>query len=163
MKNVFIHAAGIGGVKRVAIEGTDSVATLIEKARALGFPGDGDAQAYLEDDEAPLDWGVAIADLEIPENASVHVSVCPRVNVKVRYAGDTEDRDFAPAQRVRHVFNWAISDRAFDIAKQDAQDLALRQCGQQGAANSDDHVGSFLSGDDCSVCFDLLPIKRIQG
>lgn len=164
MSRIFVHARGIPGVQAVEISDADQVSSLITKAKELGFQDNGPALVFAEDSVGPIAMTATLADAGLQDNASVHIGRCVRVPVTARYAGKPDIvRDFSPAQRIEHVFKWAIGKQGFDLTPQDALDFALQLCGQQGALNNDDHIGSLLTGDECNVCLDLVATDRIQG
>jgi len=164
-RRIFLQAAGVPGVQVVEANESDRVGVLIEKARALGFQETGGTKVFAEDAETDLALDVTVAAAGLDDNASVHVGRCVRVSVTVRYAGKQDiTRDFSPAQRKSSTSStspWGRRDSIF--RRRTLLDLALQVCGQQGAANNDDHIGSLVTGVECNVCFDLVPTDRIQG
>lgn len=90
----------------------------------------------------------------------LHIGRCKHAQVKVRYAGNTAERQFSPAATIEHVKNWAVNQ--FHITKHDAAELSLQLIGSDVQPARDQHVGSFVN-DHCSVGFDLVRSYTVNG
>jgi len=91
----------------------------------------------------------------------VHVSHCKRIDVTVHYLEKTAERKFAPGARVRAVKHWATHE--FRIDPKDAPEHVLQICNSKERPSSDTPLSALLRDRRCSVCFDLVPEKRVEG
>lgn len=160
---LFVQGPGLGTVKVVEIQGSAKLAELVHLAQAVGVDAGGEPILLLEDMDEALDLHQTVESVGIGDRSTVHVAHCRRISASVRYGSKTHERDFSPAQRLRHVFAWAVGKHGFNIPDLDAQDLVLVLRGQQDTLDLDDHVGLLVHGDACAVDLDLVPRDRIQG
>ncbi len=91
----------------------------------------------------------------------VHVVRCRRVSVSVNFNDCTIEREFAPGTRLQRVKAWAI--RELKIDRKDATEYVLQQCDSTERPAGDTPLHCLVECRDCSVCFDLVPEKRIEG
>lgn len=122
----------------------------------------GEGHAWLEDADEPLDRGGTLSDARIEARAHVHVGKCAEVHVRVRYGGNSIERDFKPNQTVARVFQWATGKDGFDLTPTEKAKHALGICDTTTEADKAEHVGTFANG-ECEACFDLAPKERFEG
>jgi hypothetical protein len=116
-------------------------------------------RVWLEGAEEPLELEAILIEVGIKHRTRVHASRCRRVDIGVRYNGETKHREFPPAATITAVFEWAVGPHGFNIPEGDRADLTLK-LGKDEPDRSD-HVGSWAT--DCGVTFDLAPIERFEG
>jgi hypothetical protein len=125
---------------------------------------------FVEDMHAPLDPETTVEEL-LPlcadEEAIVvplrlHVSRCRHVEVSVRFNGEHVKRPFPPGATIGRVHHWAAR-RAFGLSPRDAAEHVLQIQGAQQRPDRDVHIGTLTVGTTCSVAFDLVPRKRVEG
>jgi hypothetical protein len=92
----------------------------------------------------------------------LHVTRCRHVEVSVRFNGETAKRRFPPSATIGRVHHWAAR-RKFDLSPRDAAEHVLQIHGTHKRPDRDVHVGSLTVGKVCSVEFDLVPRKRVEG
>lgn len=123
--------------------------------------GEEGARVFLENADEALDPERALADLD--DRANVHVSKCHRVMAKVRYGGpDAKSKDFAPGATIRSVFEWATSDKAWNLSPTERAKHTLQICETTNQPDPTEHIGTFAD-DNCGVCLDLVPKERFEG
>ncbi|HAF08755.1 MAG TPA: hypothetical protein DCK98_01560 [Chloroflexi bacterium] len=149
---IYIHEAGAPTLRQI-----DSGAHVRD---LLG--GKADAHAWLQDAEDPLDPERTLAEAGIDDRKHVHVSRCRRVDVSVRYGGDTRSKEFSPAATINRVFDWATGTQGFSLTATEKAKHTLSICGQNTQPDRADHVGSYADH-DCKACFDLAPKERFEG
>ena len=121
------------------------------KAEALVFAIDGDS---------PLDHDARLCAVGIGHRHRIHVHRCHKVDVTLHFNDITENMHFPPSatvERVKHRFVEKIH-----MSHVDATEHALQLCGTDDRPEPDNHIGALVNG-CCSVCFDLVPIKRVEG
>ena len=116
-------------------------------------------QVWLEEAEEPLALEAILIEVGVKHRTRVHASRCRRVDVGVRYNGETKNREFPPAATIASAFEWAVGARGFNIPEGDRADLTLK-IGKDEPDRSD-HVGSWAT--NCGVTFDLAPKQRFEG
>lgn len=117
---------------------------------------------WLEDSEEPLDLDATLADAGVSDRAHVHVARCRRIEVRVRYGGETKEREFAPAATIARVFEWATGKRGFELTESERAKHTLGLCDTLTQPDKAEHVGT-LAGADCALCLDLAPKERFEG
>jgi hypothetical protein len=125
---------------------------------------------FVEDAHAPLDPGVIVEEL-LPLCADeeailiplkLHVTRCRHIEVSVRFNGETAKRRFPPSVTIGRVHHWAAR-RKFDLSPRDAAEHVLEIHSTHKRPDRDVHIGSLTAGKVCSVEFDLVPRKRVEG
>jgi hypothetical protein len=152
---LYVHVQGTEDIRRVPADETDRIGDLVAEH------GEAGASAWLEEAEEPLDPAVSLASAGVGDRAHVHVSRCRRVEVGVRFGGETKTREFPPGATVNAVFAWAVGPQGFKLTDAERAKHTLGLCGGQTEADRDAHVGSLAT--DCAVCFDLAPKARYAG
>jgi hypothetical protein len=84
-----------------------------------------------------------------------------KVDVTIRYGGETKRDKFAPAMRIQTVFDWATGNRGFDLTDAERAKHTLGSIDKQTILERSDHVGQFA--DTCEITLDLAPKDRFQG
>jgi hypothetical protein len=124
--------------------------------------GNADAHAWLQDTDEPLDPERTLADVGIDDRKHVHISRCRRVEVSVRYGGESKNKAFSPAATINRVFDWATGAQGFNLTPTEKAKHTLSICGATTQPDRADHVGSYADH-DCKACFDLAPKERFEG
>ena len=131
--------------------------------RDFGTECSGDqALVWLEDSEAPLEPERSLSEVGVAERCHIHVSLCRRVAVKVRYDGDTIESLVSPATSADAILKWVASPKGFKLTDTEAAKHELVLCGSEGEFAPPEHVGS-IADDNCSVCLDLRPKEKFAG
>jgi len=172
-ERVFVYCEG-ESAKNMELEGTEE--TLGELLVRAGFqireglhvvverPDQEDSDFDPEtDDEAasPLDPNRSLKDYSVVDRASIHCCGCRLIKVTVNYQGESVQRSFQPASRVRRVERWAK--RRLGLQGSDAEGLKLYVCGVADFLSENARLGELVKFPNCEVCLDLLPKDRING
>jgi hypothetical protein len=97
----------------------------------------------------------------VKHGSRVHISRCRRIKTTVHYLERTIEREFPPGARVRSVKKWAIHE--FHLDHKDAAEHVLQVCKSSERPASDTPLNALVQGPNCTVCFDFVPEKRIEG
>ncbi|RUL84029.1 hypothetical protein [Tautonia sociabilis] len=112
------------------------------------------------DGERPLDHEARLCDAGVGHRHRVHVHRCHQVDVSLHFNDITEKMHFPPSATVERVKRRFVE--KIRMSHVDATEHALQLCGTDDRPEPDNHIGAFVSG-CCSLCFDLVPIKRVEG
>lgn len=139
-------------------------------------PTVGDLEATLANAGVQLDQETAIfidegeeqsrADHKAPlkdfkHGCRIHLSHCRKIKTAVHYLERTIERAFTPGTRVRTVKAWVV--RELKIDEKDAGEHVLRLCNSTREPPTDTPLAELASPHECSVCFDFVPVKRVEG
>lgn len=153
------------GNRNVEILDVDENATAEEVIAAAGRAGLADdrragARLFGHDMDAPLDAGTTLKAAGIRDKHRVHVHRCTKVEVTLHFNERTELLSFPPAVTVDKVKKEFVKD--IGMSPVDASEHVLQLCGSTDRPDPDTHIGTLVCG-CCSLCFDLVPIKRVEG
>lgn len=123
---------------------------------------EGEFHVFAEDSDKPL-----AADDELPvsedgQPVRVHVHRCGRITVTVTFNGVTKEHTYGPGTPIATVKKWAAI-KAFGMDPGDAAEHVLQLAGTTDRPEPDTHIGALVSCPDCSLAFDLVPLKRVEG
>jgi hypothetical protein len=91
----------------------------------------------------------------------VHVSRCRRIKTTIHFLDMTAEHEFPPGARLRTVKEWAV--REFKMNPKDAAEQVLQICNSTERPASDTPLHQLVHGHACTLCFDLVPEKRVEG
>jgi len=142
-----IEAATLGDVRK-AIE-------------AVGVVLEAEMHIFLDEAEEPLhgDHGRVVHSLR--HGSRVHVTRCKRIKTTVHYLERTAEHEFAPGARVRAVKAWAA--HTFKVSAKDAAEHVLQICKSTERPAADTPLHELVHGRLCTICFDFVPEKRVEG
>lgn len=166
---VFLQGHGVSDIVVVAVDPRTTLADLLVK---VDRPGATDAGllVFLEDVAGSLDLEAVVEELlplttegdNLPGVLRLHLARCRRVEVAVRFNGEEAKRHFPPSATVDRVHHWATR-RAFEMTPRDAAEHLLQLQGSTVRPDRDVHIGTLTDADTCTVAFDLVPRKRVEG
>lgn len=158
---VFVQVEGDLRQEVVTVPATATVGDIIRAAaqKPLPVPAEGGLLFVGEDDD-PVDAALSLKDAKIKKHSKVHISRCRKIAVKVHFKDKTKDRIFSPATTVKTVRDWALHE--FIQHSTDQVDHQLQLCESTVRPELTTQLGS-LAKRDCSVCFDLVPVQRVEG
>jgi hypothetical protein len=117
---------------------------------------------FVEDDEDGHDLADRKTKVKgIKRGCRIHIGRCRKIAVSVNFLERTIEHKFAPGARVRKVKAWAVDKLKID--PKDAGEHVLRLCGTTREPATDTPLHELTQGRECSVCFDLVPVKRVEG
>jgi hypothetical protein len=99
--------------------------------------------------------------LGLKHGCRVHVSRCKHINTTVHFLDKTIAHEFPPGARVRAVKAWAVEN--FHMSPKDAAEHVLQLCKSIERPVSDTPLHTLVHGQNCALCFDLVPEKRVEG
>lgn len=164
MSNIqlFLQFEGSRGIELVELDGDAPGREILAAAVRLGF-----AETHLEEahifgpeGDAPLKLDVPLSKQGIRDKHRVHVHRCKKIEVTLHFNELTEVMQFPPANTVDHVKKRFV--HAIHMSPVDATEHVLQLCGSEDRPEPDTQIGTLVSG-CCSLCFNLVPIKRIEG
>ena len=159
---LFLQFEGHPRVELVQLDEDATVADLIEAARKAGLPDDRKEGAcvFAHDAEHPLDPTLTLNADGVRDKHRVHIHRCKKVEVTLHFNERTEKLTFPPAATVDKVKKEFVKN--LHMSKVDASEHVLQLCGSTERPDPDTHIGALVCG-CCTLCFDLVPIKRIEG
>lgn len=161
---LFLQGEGIPEIQLIRVLRHCTVRELIEKARAIPgplSPGDAATTLLLEDSDEELALDATLQQAGIRHRQRVHCHRCRRIEVMVNFNGASKARQFPPSQTVAKVKHWA--DDQFGLKGVDTTEHALQLCGNSTRPDEDIHLGALVRFPHCTLCFDLVPKKRVEG
>ena len=147
---LFLHSKK--PLKTVARDASRTVGDLVAE--------EGGGDLWLENANEPLDAGTTLA--ELPPNAHVSRGPCKRVEATVKFNGEEEEKRFPQGATVATVFAWATGHDGYDLPAAQRPKHVLALCGTETQPDKSTHLSELL-GEDCEVCFSLVPKVRFEG
>lgn len=159
--NIFIQVEDRPGILETEVAEAATVGELRKAVEAAGVILDADHHIFVDEAEEPLpnDRGRAVPDLK--RGVRVHVSRCKRIKTTVHYLERTAEREFPPGARLRPVKVWAV--HTFKLNPKDAAEHVLQICKSTKRPAADTPLHELVESRTCSLCFDLVPEKRVEG
>lgn len=167
---IFVHTAGVEAVQAIVV---GRHTALGDGLRAAGIRIDEDILVLagihafrpdpdvVDDDDEPLALDTPLGDVVRGGHAHVVMHSCRQIAVTVQYQSRSIERRFSPARTVADVRSWAI--RRLGLHDEAANDkLVLEICDSDRRPRPDVRIGT-LTGRICSLCFDLVPEKIVEG
>ncbi len=158
---IFIQVHGQPGIHQAEVPIAATMGDLQDALVRLGIVLDAESVIHLDESEHHLkgERHEQISDLK--HGARFHVSRCHRIKTTVHYLHRTAEHEFPPGARLHSVKHWAM--HAFGMTAIDAAEHVLQVCGSKTRPTSDAPLHQITDGHGCSVCFDLVPDKRVEG
>ncbi len=170
--DVLVQGEGFTDIQVVTVEAEASVHTLFETIGRKRAAGDEEELIFVEDFAVPVDADVLFEELlteDIGTGAGgeckplrLHIHRCRRVEVAVRFNGQTATRRFGPSTTIHRIHDWAAR-RAFGLSPRDAAEHVLQIQGTSTRPDREVHIGTLVACGDCALAFDLVPFKRVEG
>ena len=152
---IYIHRPGDEHMTLRVVESATTVREAVTLANG--------ETVWIEDTDVVVDMDRTLKDAGIGDRCHVHVNRCNRVEVDVTFNGAEKDHKFAPATTIGRVFEWATGKQGFNLSKEDRVEHTLQLCRTNIWPRRTEHIGSFVTPDDCKVCFELVPKHRFEG
>lgn len=162
---VFVQGQGIPSIILVRVPEEGNVRDLIEVARKGGVRLQDGAPliVMLENADEPLVLDAPLTAAGIGHRSRVHLHSCRKIQVIVNFNGPSKERAFPPSVTVAHVHQWAVGNDGFNLPEIDATEHALQVCGTATRPDEDMHIGTLVSVPECTLCFDLVAKRRVEG
>ncbi len=153
---LFVHTAGNEDPDVVEVEDTALVRKLLV--------GDGaDGRIWAEGIDEDISLEITLAEAGIRHRHHVHRGRCARIEVVVRFNGETFTSTFGPGTPIKFIEKWAFGDKAADLSPDQAAKHVLALPGADHFLAATVHVGSLVTAGSCQVALDLLPRDRFEG
>ena len=158
---IFIQVHGRPGIAEAELAEAATLGDLQDALTAAGVVLDAETFIFVDESDRNEE-GARDRHVEgIKHGCRIHVSRCKRIKTTVHYLDQTAEREFAPGARVRRVKEWAV--HTFHLTPKDAAEHVLQICNSTKRPASDTPLHELVENHKCSVCFDLVPEKRVEG
>lgn len=157
MKNFIFLSVESGPIERVELDEKAVVTDLLRQLEGERSIDVTDLLVFGEDEDEPLE---PRAPVHGKGNPVFHAHRCRHVEIEVHYGLETFKRRFAPSATIAKVTRWAIHEAK--LGPEEAQEHVLQVHGTKIQPPLSAHLGS-LAGKTCSVEFDLVRKKLVQG
>ena len=158
---VLLQGECIPDIQLVEMDGRQRVKDLLAVAAGCRKEMvEGDFFVFQEDGTEPLG-----AEDNLPENGlpvPLHVHRCRSVVATAAFNGVDKGHEFRPGMTIAAVKKWAAV-AEFGMKPADAAEHVLQIAGTTDRPEPDTHIGALVSCPDCSIAFDLVPLKRVEG
>lgn len=158
---IFIQKHGCANVVEADIEEAATVDLLHDALSSVGIDRDVETFIFIDEGEEPVQ-GEGHARLhDLKHGSRVHLCRCRRIKTTVHFLNRSAEHSFPPGIRVRAVKVWAVHE--FGINPRDAAEHVLQLCNSMDRPPSDTPLQQLVQDHGCSLCFDLVPEKRVEG
>jgi hypothetical protein len=159
---LFLQFEGHRPVELIQIDENAVVRELLAAASKLGLPDDikNGGAVFEHEGETPLEMDLTLKASGIRDKHRIHIHRCKRIEVTLHFNEVTERLYFPPATTVDKVKKEFV--KKIGMSPIDATEHVLQICGGTDRPEPDTHIGALVCG-RCAVCFDLVPIKRVEG
>ncbi|WP_045837023.1 hypothetical protein [Hyphomicrobium sp. 99] len=158
----FLQVQDKPGIIEIELLADSTVGDVLDAMAKHGVTVDADALLFVNEDEDGHELDDHKKTVKgIKRGCRLHLSRCRKIAVSVNFLERTIDHKFAPGARVRKVKAWAVDKLKLD--PKDAGEHVLRLCGTDREPATDTPLHELTNGRECSVCFDLVPVKRVEG
>jgi len=159
---LFLQFEGDRRIELVPVDDSATVGDLLAVAARAGLPADrlDGAFVFAHESDVPLTPGTVLKAAGICDKHRVHVHRCRKVEVSVHFNELTKQFNYPPATTVGKVKHEFVKE--IQMSPVDATEHVLQLCRSTDRPEPDIHIGSLVCG-CCSLCFDLVPVKRIEG
>ena len=158
---IFIQVQARPGIIEAEVIEAATIGELRAAIEAVGVALDAETHIFVDEAEEPLLGEHHHAVLGVKRGMRVHVSRCKRIKTTVHYLEGSAEHEFAPGARVRAVKAWAV--RTFKLTPKDAAEHVLQICQSTKRPAADTPLHELVEGHACSLCFDFVPEKRVEG
>lgn len=156
---VFVHIHGKNALHEAHLKLPLDGRSLRESLEKAGIDFSADSLIFLDEDDDPTDLTARLQELKA--GTRVHISTCRRVQVTVNFLDKTITNQFPPGTRVKRVKEWAA--KSLEVRPTDAAEHVLQLCGSQTRPAADTPLNELTDRCGCSVCFEFVPDKRVEG
>ena len=158
---VFIQVHGQEGLIEAELPEGATQEHLRDVLAKEGVELDEQALIFIDEDDEPLERGRHEPLPKLKRGCRIHISKCRTIKVTVHYLEKTVEHTFAPGARVKKVKTWAV--REFTLDHHDAAEHVLQLCNSTDRPPTDTPLQELTKAPACSVSFDLVPEKRVEG
>ncbi len=157
---LFLQFEGHRRIELIQLDHDSLALELVNAAIRLGLANDSkDVCAFYGDDDCELKLDEPLSKQGVRDRHRVHVHRCRKIKVTLHFNEIVEHMEFPPSATIDRVKKKFV--HAIQMKPVDASEHVLQLCGCSDRPEGDTQIGSLAS--HCSVCLDLVPIKRIEG
>lgn len=158
---IFIQVQDRPGVIEAQVIEAPTLGDVRKAIEAVGVLLEVEMHVFLDEAQEPLhgDLGQVVHGLR--PGSRLHVTRCKQIKTSVHYLERTVEHEFAPGARVRTVKSWAA--HAFEVSPKDAAEHVLQICKSTQRPAADTPLHELVHGHACTLCFDFVPEKRVEG
>jgi hypothetical protein len=158
---VFIQIHGKPGIHEAELPIDPTVGDLHAALEKLSIVLDANTVVFI-DEHDEHDHGDRQTPMKrVKHGCRIHVSRCRHIKTTVHYLEKTIEHQFSPGARVRTVKAWVVEKLKID--EKDAGEHVLRICNSTREPATDTPLHELTEQGQCSVCFDFVPVKRVEG
>ena len=158
---VFIQVQGKADITEAELPELPTLADLDAALDMTGIKLDKDFAIFIDEDEEQDQADRNGLLKKFKNGCRIHLSRCRKIKTSVHYLERTIDRAFTPGTRVRVVKAWVVRELGTD--EKDAGEHVLRLCNSTREPPTDMPLLELADPRQCSVCFDFVPVKRVEG
>jgi hypothetical protein len=158
---IFIQSHGNPRIAEAEISAEPTVGELLDAVVATGAVIVEETFIFIDESEHRIHGERHERVHGLKHGGRVHVTHCHRIKVTVHFLDKSADHEFPPGARVRAVKEWAA--HTFKLGPKDAAEHVLQLCNSTERPPSDTPLHQLVQGRACTVCFDLVPEKRVEG
>lgn len=159
---LFLQCEGHPRIEMVTLSADASVTDLLAAARRCGLASECAEAALVFGPEGddPLQVDLPLNKQGIRDKHRVHVHRCRQIEVTLHFNELTEQFHFPPSATIDRVKRRFV--HKIGMTPVDATEHVLQLCSSSDRPETDIQIGSLVKH-CCSLCFNLVPIKRIEG
>jgi hypothetical protein len=158
---IFIQVHNRPGILERELSEGATLGDLHDALAAAGIQVDGETFIFIDESEHHQHGERHKPLAGLKHGSRIHVSRCKRVKTTVHFLEKTAEEEFPPGARLRAVKEWAV--RTFKLSPKDAAEHVLQICNSIKRPASDTPLQELVEGHICTLCFDLVPEKRVEG
>jgi len=158
---VFVQVHGRPGLLEAEVSESVTLGEIHDLLRAAGVQVDSETLVFVGEAEHHHAGDPHQHVSGIKRGSRIHVTRCHRIKVTVNFMHRSAEHDFPPGVPVRVVKQWAVHE--FKMDPKDAVEHVLQICGSTERPTSDTPLHQLVQGQACTLCFDLVPEKRVEG
>ena len=158
---VFVRAHGRPDILEAELTAAATLGELHDVLAAAGITVDTETFIFIDEAEEHLGGAHHEPIHGLKHGCHIHVGRCHHIAVTIHYLEKTKEHVFPPGARVRAVKAWAV--HKFEMTPKDAAEHVLQICKSTARPSSDTPLHQLVHGHDCTICFDLVPEKRVEG
>lgn len=159
---VFVQVEGDIRTEVVTVPVGATVDDIVRAAaqKSLPVPADG-GLLFVEEEDTPVEGKLPLKMARIEHRSRVHIHRCKIIDIKVHFKSETKEHPFPPSATVGRVRKWALDE--FIKHGTDQTDHQLQICDTDNRPNLDIQIGALTQSPGCKLCFDLVPVQRVEG
>jgi hypothetical protein len=158
---IFVQLQGDARVIELAVAEGVTESELHKALSKAGVLIDPELFVFIDEAEEPVSREGNRPTPSVVHGARIHISRCRRIKATVHFLEKTIEGEFPPGTRVRKIKQWATHE--FRLDHKDAAEHVLQICSSTKRPASDTPLHTLVEGNECAICFDLVPEKRVEG